>query len=145
MQNLFNTDGRGDRAIFRKLHLNWGRVSATQLKRILVDAENVSSAASLVVDGVLKQREVRPAFDKAPRVTSAGAPTVSDLNGKAQADSLILDDIATLSAMDGYSKCSLPVRASSGNLLEVWESFAASWIAVPGKPSCFQMDAGRNW
>ena len=57
-----------------KRHLNWGNASAHQLKRTLAG-----------VGEVLRKREVRRAFDKAPRSPAAGTSSVSSFNEKLRA------------------------------------------------------------
>ena len=50
-----------------KLHINWGHASATQIKRVLVDAEGDTQSLLQHVDEVVSQRDTCKAFDKAPQ------------------------------------------------------------------------------
>ena len=67
-----------------KLHINWGHASATQLKRVLVDAEGDTQSLIQYVDKVVSQCDTCKAFEKAPHIPISGTPTVSMFNEKAQ-------------------------------------------------------------
>ena len=62
LRDAGNPDRSDPSTIIMKLHINWGHASATQIKRVLVDAEgDTQSLVQHVVDGVA-QRDVCKAF-----------------------------------------------------------------------------------
>ena len=87
-----------------KVHVNWGRGSALQIKRVSADSARDNLHPLRRVDEVLEHRDVRAAFDRAPHVPIAGTPSVSAPNGKLQVDLLFLGDIVALRVMDVSSK-----------------------------------------
>ena len=135
--NLVDPDNTTARLVAKKLQVNWGHVSAPQLKRILPDADGVGATKLKVADFVVGERDVCAAFDKAPRPPLAGASLASALN-----DLLSLDYVAALHPMDPFSRSSVLVPASPKNPPEEWGAFTASRITVFGKPRCLQMDSG---
>ena len=95
------------RQIIMKLHVNRGRASANQLKRVLLDSDGGMSHLVNRADGVLESCDMCRAFDKAPHVPIAGASAVSTFNEKVQGDLPFLGDLSVLHAMDMFSKYSL--------------------------------------
>ena len=89
-----------------KFHVNWGRVSAHQLKRVLVDSDGGNSHLVNYVAGVLEHCEICRASDMAPRVPIAGTCAVSTFKEKVRVDLLFLDDIILLRDTDSTSKYS---------------------------------------
>ena len=59
-----------------ELHVSWGRGSAQQLKRVLVDSDEANMHLPTCVGEVSERHEVRRASDKKPDVPIAGASTV---------------------------------------------------------------------
>ena len=68
--------------IIAEYHVNWGHVSTSQLKRLLVDSEGGNSYLANFVDDVAEHCDVCKALEKAPRVPIPGATTVSMFNDK---------------------------------------------------------------
>ena len=68
--------------VITKLHINWGHVSATQIKRVLVDAEGGAQCLMQHVDEVASQRDTCKAFEKAPHIPISGTSTVSTFDGR---------------------------------------------------------------
>ena len=60
-----------------KLHVNWGHVSAQQLKQVLADSDRGNVNLVNYADKVLEQRAVCRAFDDAPRASISGTLTAS--------------------------------------------------------------------
>ena len=78
-------DARGDsisdpKMIITEMHAKWGRASATQLKRVLVNSEGGNSHLVNNVDEVLECCDACRAFDMAPHVPIAGTSAVSMCN-----------------------------------------------------------------
>ena len=112
---------RDDRIM--KLHVNWGRASASQLKRILVDSEGGNSYSVNFVDDVGENCDVRKAFEKAPYVPIAGATAVSMFNEKVQVGPQFSDDLIALHAMDICPTYSPLTPAQSKNPQKAWDAF----------------------
>ena len=102
-----------------KLHVNWGRASAKQLKQVLADSKGGIFRWVNCVDEVLQQRETCRASDKAPHVPTAGTSTASMFSEKVQVDLLFLGDITALQDMGMFSKFSLLLPVQSKNPQEV--------------------------
>ena len=114
--------------------MNWGRSSASQFKRFLVDAENGSNTAPRVADKVANHCGVCQVLNNAPPLPTAGTSKVPASIGKVRAVLPILDDVITLRAMRLSSEFPLLVRVLSEGPLEAWDAFAGSRIVVSGKP-----------
>ena len=128
-----------------ELHVNWGRASAQQLKRVLVDSDRKNTHLITCADEILAQCEVCQAFDKAPRSPAAGTSITATSNEKLPADLLFLRDIIALHVMDVFAKYSplIPFRTTYSQ--EVWDAFCRSWIAVFGPFMGIQVDEGGEW
>ena len=81
------------KTIVMELRANWGRASATQLRRVSVDSDGVMSHLVNHVDTALETYDVCRAFDKAPHIPIAGATAVSACNEKVQVGPLFLDEL----------------------------------------------------
>ena len=88
--------------IITKLHINWGHFSATQSKRVLVDAKGDTQSSIQHVDDVVSQRDACKAFAKPPRIPISGTSSVSTFNERLQTDLLFLDDIVALRILDVF-------------------------------------------
>ena len=130
--------------VIMKLHINWGHVSGTQFKRVLVDAEGDTQSLLQHVDGVGSQCDTCKAFDKAPHIPISGTSTVSMFNERLQMDLLFLDDIIAWHIMDVFSKYSFLTRVRPKNPQGVWDAFISSWVGVFGPPKCLHLDEGAN-
>ena len=128
-----------------KLHINWSHASATQVKRVLVDAEGDTQCLLQHVDGVVSQCDTCKPFEKAPHIPIAGTSTVSMFNERLQMDLLFLDGIIASHIMDAFSKYSILTRARSKNPQEVWDAFISSWVGVFGNPKSLHLDEGCEW
>ena len=53
MKDLIDPDGDNARFIVEKLHVNWGRASASQATHILTDAGGVGANVPKVVDSAV--------------------------------------------------------------------------------------------
>ena len=93
--------------IATKLHLNWGRASARQLKRVLVDVGGDTQKLLGRAGKVLSQREICRAFGKAPQLPIAGTSSASLLFGKLQEILLFSDEATALHSMDTCAKIPL--------------------------------------
>ena len=114
-EDASNLNPHDARNIARKIHLNWGHSSAQRLRRILADACSASKPAPAAAGEEVNQCDFRQAFVRAPHLAVAGTPLVSASNEKVQGDLLFLYGVVTLRAMGLFSKCSLLVRAPSGD------------------------------
>ena len=65
------------KGIIMKLHVNWGRASGQQTKRVAVGPEGDNLHLHRHVDDVLGHCDVCSAFDHAPHVPFTGTPTVT--------------------------------------------------------------------
>ena len=128
-----------------KLHINWGHASATQIKRVLVDAEGDTQSLLQHVDEVASQCDTCKAFEKAPHIPFAGTSSVSMFNERLRMDLLFLDDITALRIMDVFPKYSIITRVRSRNPQEVWDTFLSSWVGVFGAPKSLHLDEGGEW
>ena len=128
-----------------KLHINWGHASATQIKRVLVDAEGGTQSLIQHVDEVASQRDTCKAFERAPRIPISGTSTVSMFNERLQMDLLFLEDIVALHFMDVSSKYSIPTRVRPKNPRTVWDAFLSSRVGVFGTAKCLHSDEGGEW
>ena len=117
-----------------KLPVNGGHASAQQLKSALADSERNNAQSLTCVDEVLAQRDVRQAFEKAPRAPAAGASTAALFNEKLRLDLLFSDGIIALHVMDVFPKYPRLTPVRSGNFQEVWVAFRRPWIGVFGPP-----------
>ena len=95
--------------IAMKLHVNRGRASAQQLRRVLADSGGDNMHLPTCADGVLARREVCQAFEKAPHAPVAGTSTAAMSNEKLQVD------VIALRIMDVYSEYSLPIPVRTKN------------------------------
>ena len=75
-----NADTSDPKKIITKLHINWGHASATQIKRVLVDAEGDTQSLIRHVDDVAPLRDTCRAFEKAPHIPISGTSSVSMFN-----------------------------------------------------------------
>ena len=98
-----------------KLHINWGHASATQIKRVLVDAEGGAQSLIQHVDGVASQCDACTALAKAPHIPISGTSTVSMFNERFQMDLLFLEGIIALHIMDVFSKYSILTQVRPKN------------------------------
>ena len=114
-EDASNLNPHDARNIARKIHLNWGHSSARRHRRILADAFGVSKTALDAAGGEVNQCDFCRACVRAPHLPVAGTPLVSASNEKVQGDLLFLYGVVTLRAMGLFSKCSLLVRALSGD------------------------------
>ena len=125
-----------------------GRASATELKRALVDADNMRDVEIKVVDEVANQCGVWMVLDQAPHVSIAGTSAVSAFNEKVLVDLFFLGDVNPVRALDPFLKYSLLARGSLQRPPEVRGALAAPWIIVCGKPRCVRKEErsvnGRN-
>ena len=55
LRDAGNAWASGPEKIITKLHINWGHASATQIKRVLVDAESDTQSPTQHVDDVVSQ------------------------------------------------------------------------------------------
>ena len=120
--------------IITKLHVNWGRSSAQQIKRILVDSEGKNLHLLWRVDEASERRDVCRASRRAPHVPIAGTSTVSTFKNKMQVDLLFLGDIIVLRVMDVFSKYSPLTPARYENPQEVRGALTNLWIGISGPP-----------
>ena len=86
--------------------------------------------------GVLEQREIRRASDKAAHVPIASASTALVLFGKLRADLLFAGVKAALRVIDVYSEYSLLLPARAKNLQGVWAARRNSRIDRSARPKC---------
>ena len=116
--------------IIMKLHVNWGRPSAQQLKRETehLDPDNMHVAKS--VGAAAAHCDVCRAFKKATHVPTAGKSTVSTLKGKFQEYPLFLGKPISLRAMDVSSKHSLLIPARPKRPQGVSAAFCSAWSGV---------------
>ena len=77
MKNLIDPGVTNVRLLVEKLHVNWGRASAWQLKRIVTDSDGMGTSASKAA-----------ALERAPHLPVAGTSLASAVNEKVQADLL---------------------------------------------------------
>ena len=87
-----------------KLRVNWGRASAKQLRRVLVDSDGDNAHLLTCVDEVMEHWEVRRAFAKAPHTPAAGTSTVAMFNEKPQVDLPFAGDIIAAQELGAPSK-----------------------------------------
>ena len=130
------------RKIFSKLHVRWGRTSANQSTRVLVDSDGGMPHLANYVDEVLENCEVRWAPDKAPHVPIAGTCAVSMFTQKAQVDLRFSSDLIALRAMDVSPKYSPLPPVPPKNPQEVRGDFCGGRLGTFGRPKCIQMDEG---
>ena len=88
------------------------------------------------VGEVLRQREVRRAFDTASHLTIAGTSSASPFIEKLQEKLLFLGDAIAPHAMDLYPKYTLSAPIRSKNLLVVRGAFYGERVAIFGRPRC---------
>ena len=117
-----------------------GRASATELKRALVDADNMRDVEIKVVDEVANQCGVWMVLDQAPHVSIAGTSAVSAFNEKVLVDLFFLGDVNPVRALDPFLKYSLLARGSLQRPPEVRGALAAPRIIVCGKTRCVRME-----
>ena len=128
-----------------KLHINWGRASATQIKRVLADAEGDTQSLIQHVDDVVSSRDARKAFGRAPHIPISGTSSVSMFNERLQMDLLFLDAVVALRITDVFSKYSILTRVRSENPQGVWDAFLSSWVGIFGAPENLHLDEGGEW
>ena len=128
-----------------KMHVNWAHASAQQVARVLVDSDGNSMYLFTRVDEVSQQREVRRAFDEAPKAPSAGASAVAMANEMLQVDFPFPDDIIALQAMDIFHKNSLLKPVRTQNPQEVRDACRSSRIGSFASLMSIQMDEGGEW
>ena len=125
MNHPSGSEDKDGRAIAEKPLSDLGNASASQLKRIMVDAGNVRYASI--------------------QVSTVGAPFASAFTVRAQVDSLCLGEILTAHVLGPLSENSLlalvPLKHPSG----VWVASAASWVTDFGGLRCLSMDARGKW
>ena len=121
IETWLNAKPQGGRRTGRESHLDWRRASASQLTRILVDAESVSNTALKVAGDEVVQCEVRQVFDVAPHLPIAGTSVVSVFNEKVQVVPDCSDDFIALRANGHCSEYPLLARISSKRPPEVWD------------------------
>ena len=68
MSDAGNADISGPNKLIMKLHISWGHASATQIRRVLVDAEGDTQSMIQHVDEVASQRDTCRASEKAPHI-----------------------------------------------------------------------------
>ena len=90
--------------IITKLHVNRGRPSAQEIKRVLVGSGGDNLHLLRHVDEVLERCDVSRSSDRAPHVPIAGTSAVSMSNEKLQVALLFLADIVALRVMDVFFK-----------------------------------------
>ena len=129
-----------------KLHRKWRHASAHLLRRILVDAEGPNQRSSSCAGEVVSQREVCPAFEKAPDLTAARTSSASPSKEEIRAGL----NVGIQSTFPGrchrltfYGRV-LKVPPPDPGLPEesVRSATAGLWIAVIGILRAIQMDAG---
>ena len=86
------------------------------------------------MDEVVRECEIRRAFDAAPAIPVAGTSKVSSFNEKVQVDLLFLGDLIALHVLDVFPRYSLLVPVRPKNPEEVWDTFCTSWLAALGNP-----------
>ena len=77
MKVLVDPDENNAPLIAKKLHVHWGHASASQIKRILADADGVGTNVLKVVNSAASECEVCMAFEKTPHVPAAGTSSAS--------------------------------------------------------------------
>ena len=140
-----NSETSNPEKIITKVDINWGRASATQIKRVLVDAEGDTQSRIQHVDDVVSQRDACKAFEKAPRIPTPGTSSVSMFNERLRTDLLFLDEIITLQIMHVFSKYPILARARSEHPQEVWDAFSSSRVGVFGAQKSLHLDEGGEW
>ena len=68
LRDAGNSELSDPNKVIMKLHINWGHSSATQIKRVPVDAEGDTQSLIQHVDEVASQCDARKAFEKAPHI-----------------------------------------------------------------------------
>ena len=103
-----------------------GHASATQIKRVLVDAEEDTQSLIQHVDDVVSLRDTCKAFEEAPHIPISGTSSVSMFDVRLQMDLLFLGDIVGLQIMDVFSKYPILTHVRSKNPREVWGAYLSS-------------------
>ena len=80
LKDAGNAEISDPNTLIMKLHINWGHASATQIKRVLVDAEGDTQSLLQHVGEVASQCDNCKAFEKAPHIPIAGTSSVSMFN-----------------------------------------------------------------
>ena len=119
LRDAGNAEISGPKTIIMKLHINWGRASATQITRVLVDTDGDTQPPIRHAGDVVSQRDTCKASEKAPHIPISGTSSVSMFSDRLQMDLLFLDVIITLRIMDVFSKYSILARVRSKNPQEV--------------------------
>ena len=120
----------GPEKLFLKLHVDWGPVSAEQLRSVIVERGGRTMGLMNFAYRVLRQREACRAFDTAPHLPIAGTSTASSFHEELQVDFLFVDDAIPLRAIDMFPKCPPLARARSGNPVGGRGASCSSRIAI---------------
>ena len=88
--------------ILAKLHVNWGHVSAQQLRRASVDSVGGNTHSVNSLGEALEQGGARRALDTAPRLRVAGISTAPVFNEDLQVEFASLGDIVALRVMGAF-------------------------------------------
>ena len=132
LRDVGNAEVSDPNKVIMKFQINWGHASATQIKRVLVDAGGGAQSLIQRVDEVVSQRDTRKAFEKAPHIPISGSSWVSMSNERLQIGSAFSG--SALRVMDVFSKYSILTRVRRKNPQEVWNAFLSSWAGVSGAP-----------
>ena len=81
MKNIIDTEETNDRRV-----VNRGHGSASQLKRIMTDADGVGTTVLKAAGSGADECDVRAASDKAPRLPAADTSLASTFNGEIRAE-----------------------------------------------------------
>ena len=88
VKNPIGPEKKNARLIVKKVHVNWDRSSASQLRCILTDADGAGSTALKSAESVAEECDVCAGSDRASRIPVAASPLASVFNGEIQADLL---------------------------------------------------------
>ena len=97
-----------------EVHVCWGRSSAQELKRALVDSDGEEMYLANCPGVALERWGVCSEFDKAPHVPIVGTAAVSIFHLKLQVDHTFLNDITAPHAIIAPRTTSLPLHNQKG-------------------------------
>ena len=120
--------------IIMKLHINWGRAPASEMKRVRADSEGGNSHVAHFAANGLEPCDVCKASGGAPHVPIAGTSTVPMFNGKAQVGLPFPDDLIALHDTGMFSRYSLLLPVKAENPKEVWDVLCGVWLGASGPP-----------
>ena len=128
-----------------KLHVNWGRASDQQSKRVLVDSDAGRVGLINFADEAPQQCEVCRLFEKVLHLPIAGTSTASYFQGELQMDLLFLDDVIASRAINTYPKYFLLIPARPKAPLGRWDGPRSVRIAIFGRPRWIQMEGNMEF